>query len=104
MHFTLPLVPNVSLMDNTSIFGNAYDDEDLEEEVDMNNVISSYSVPDTSFTKFHKNHPEDQVIGSLKTHVLTRHMTTGFILKEEGYSYDEVFAPSCRIEAIRLEA
>ncbi|GJS38449.1 putative ribonuclease H-like domain-containing protein [Tanacetum coccineum] len=59
--FTLPPIPNVSLIDNTSIFGNAYDDEDLEEEVDMNNVISSYSVPDTSFTKFHKNHPEDQV-------------------------------------------
>ncbi|GJR24718.1 uncharacterized mitochondrial protein-like protein [Tanacetum coccineum] len=47
-------------MDNTGIFRNAYDDEDLEEEVDMNNVISSYSVPDTSFTKFHKYHPEDQ--------------------------------------------
>ncbi|GJW22527.1 putative ribonuclease H-like domain-containing protein [Tanacetum coccineum] len=62
-------------MDNTGIFGNAYDDEDLEEEVDMNNVISSYSVPDTSFTKFHKDHPEDQVIGSLKTPVQTRHMT-----------------------------
>ncbi|GKE04680.1 putative ribonuclease H-like domain-containing protein, partial [Tanacetum coccineum] len=46
---------------NTGIFGNAYDDEDLEEEVDMNNVISSYSVPDTSFTKFHKDHPEDQL-------------------------------------------
>ncbi|GJT94589.1 putative ribonuclease H-like domain-containing protein [Tanacetum coccineum] len=60
---------------NTGIFGNAYDDEDVEEEVDMNNVISSYSVPDTSFTKFHKNHPEDQVIRSLKTHVQTRHMT-----------------------------
>ncbi|GJU44918.1 retrovirus-related pol polyprotein from transposon TNT 1-94 [Tanacetum coccineum] len=57
--FTLPPVPNVSSMDNTGIFGNAYDDEDLEEEVDMNNVISSYSVPDTSFTKFHKDHPED---------------------------------------------
>ncbi|GJX99206.1 ribonuclease H-like domain-containing protein [Tanacetum coccineum] len=41
--FTLPPVPNVSSMDNTGIFGNAYDDEDLEEEVDMNNVISSYS-------------------------------------------------------------
>ncbi|GJR45475.1 putative ribonuclease H-like domain-containing protein [Tanacetum coccineum] len=62
-------------MDNTDIFGNAYDDEDLEEEVDMNNVISSYSVLDTSFTKFHKDHPEDQVIGSLKTPVQTRHMT-----------------------------
>ncbi|GJU35500.1 putative ribonuclease H-like domain-containing protein [Tanacetum coccineum] len=73
--FTLPPVPNVSSMDNTGIFGNAYDDEDLEEEVDMNNVISSYSVPDTSFTKFHKDHPEDQVIGSLKTPVQTRHMT-----------------------------
>ncbi|GKA58165.1 putative ribonuclease H-like domain-containing protein [Tanacetum coccineum] len=47
-----------SSMDNNGIFGNAYDDENLEEEVDMNNVISSYSVPDTSFTKFHKDHPE----------------------------------------------
>ncbi|GKE85475.1 hypothetical protein Tco_1559217 [Tanacetum coccineum] len=47
-------------MDYTSVFGNAYDDENLEEEVDMNNVISSYSVPDTSFTKLHKDHPEDQ--------------------------------------------
>ncbi|GKC81486.1 putative ribonuclease H-like domain-containing protein [Tanacetum coccineum] len=45
--FTLPPVPNVSSMDNTSIFGNAYDDEDVEEEVDMNNVILSYSVPET---------------------------------------------------------
>ncbi|GJV27391.1 putative ribonuclease H-like domain-containing protein [Tanacetum coccineum] len=59
--FTLPPVPNISSMDNTGIFGNAYDDEDVEEEVDMNNVISSYSVPDTSFTKFHKDHPEDQI-------------------------------------------
>ncbi|GKA13234.1 putative ribonuclease H-like domain-containing protein, partial [Tanacetum coccineum] len=73
--FSLPPVPNISSMDNTGIFGNAYDDEDVEEKVDMNNVISSYTVPDTSFTKFHKNHPEDQVIGSLKTHVQTRHMT-----------------------------
>ncbi|GKA81927.1 putative ribonuclease H-like domain-containing protein [Tanacetum coccineum] len=80
--FTLPPVPNVSSMDNTGIFGNAYDDEDLEEEVDMNNVISSYSDPDTSFTKFHKDHPEDQVIGSLKTLVQTRHITK--INKEHG--------------------
>ncbi|GJV87869.1 hypothetical protein Tco_1531807 [Tanacetum coccineum] len=58
--FLLP-VPNISSMDNTGIFGNAYNDEDMEEEVDMNNVNSSYTVPDTSFTKFHKDHPEDQV-------------------------------------------
>ncbi|GJU53608.1 putative ribonuclease H-like domain-containing protein [Tanacetum coccineum] len=73
--FSLPPVPNISSMDNTGIFGNAYDDEDVEEEVDMNNVNSSYKVPDTSFTKFHKDHPEDQVIGSLKTPVQTRQMT-----------------------------
>ncbi|GKA60066.1 putative ribonuclease H-like domain-containing protein [Tanacetum coccineum] len=72
--FALPHVPNVSLMDNTRIFGNAYDDEDVEEEVDINNVISSYSVPDALFTKFHKDHPENQVIGSLETPVQTRHM------------------------------
>ncbi|GKA66494.1 putative ribonuclease H-like domain-containing protein [Tanacetum coccineum] len=80
--FTLPPVLNISSMDNTGIFGNAYDDEDVEEEVDMNNVISSYSVPDSSFTKFHKDHPEDQVIGSLKTPEQTRHMTK--ITEEHG--------------------
>ncbi|GKG62963.1 hypothetical protein Tco_0636694, partial [Tanacetum coccineum] len=33
--FTYPPVPNISSMDNTGIFGNDYDDEDVEEEVDM---------------------------------------------------------------------
>ncbi|GJR05294.1 putative ribonuclease H-like domain-containing protein [Tanacetum coccineum] len=80
--FTLPPIPNISLMNNTDIFGNAYDDEDVEEAVDMNNVISSYSIPDSSFTKFHKDHLEDQVIGSLKTPVQIRHMTK--ITKEHG--------------------
>ncbi|GJR95954.1 putative ribonuclease H-like domain-containing protein [Tanacetum coccineum] len=60
-------------MDNTGIFCNAYDD--LEEEVDMNNVDTSYTASDAPFTKFLKDHPEDQVIGSLKTHVQIRHMT-----------------------------
>ncbi|GKG41008.1 hypothetical protein Tco_0470220, partial [Tanacetum coccineum] len=57
--FTLPPILNISSMDSAGIFGNSYDDEDVEEEVDMNNVDSSYTVPDTSFTKFHKDHPED---------------------------------------------
>ncbi|GJS55587.1 ribonuclease H-like domain-containing protein [Tanacetum coccineum] len=73
--FTLLSVPNVSSMDNTGIIVTAYDDEDVEEEVDMNNAESSYTIPDTSFTKFHKDHPEVQVIGSLKTPVQTRRMT-----------------------------
>ncbi|GKA95139.1 putative ribonuclease H-like domain-containing protein [Tanacetum coccineum] len=62
-------------MHDSGIFGNGYDDEDVEEEVDMNNVASSYTAPDAPFTKFLKDHPQDQVIRSLKTHVQTRNMT-----------------------------
>ncbi|GJX03931.1 ribonuclease H-like domain-containing protein [Tanacetum coccineum] len=50
-------VPNVSPMHDTKIFGNAYDNEDVEEEVDMNNVASSYTALDAPFTKFLKDHP-----------------------------------------------
>ncbi|GJW54220.1 putative ribonuclease H-like domain-containing protein [Tanacetum coccineum] len=52
-------------------------------------------VPDTSFTKFHKDHPEDQVIGSLKTPVQTRHMTK--INEEHGlisYSLQSIEKPN----------
>nr|GEU79101.1 hypothetical protein [Tanacetum cinerariifolium] len=58
---------------DTGIFGNAYDDEVLEEEVDMNNVDSSYTIPEA--TKFLKDHPQEQVIGSLETLVQTREMS-----------------------------
>nr|GEY65666.1 ribonuclease H-like domain-containing protein [Tanacetum cinerariifolium] len=36
--FSLPHVPMVTLIDDTGIVGNAYDDDVLEKEVDMNNV------------------------------------------------------------------
>ncbi|GKE65666.1 retrovirus-related pol polyprotein from transposon TNT 1-94 [Tanacetum coccineum] len=61
--FILPPVPNVSSIDNIGIFGNAYDDKDLEEEVDMNSVDTSYTASDAPFTKFHKDYPQEQVIG-----------------------------------------
>ncbi|GJZ43915.1 retrovirus-related pol polyprotein from transposon TNT 1-94 [Tanacetum coccineum] len=40
------------------IFGNDYDD--VEEEVDMNNVYTSYTASDDPFTKFLKDHPQEQ--------------------------------------------
>nr|GEW03606.1 putative ribonuclease H-like domain-containing protein [Tanacetum cinerariifolium] len=121
--FFLPHVPIVTPIDDTGIFGNAYDDDVLEKEVDMNNVDSSYTIPEA--TKFLKDHPQEQMIGSLETHVQTRHMSKtmvyrnkkderGIMIKnkarlvdqghtqEEGIDYDEVFAPVARIEAIRL--
>ncbi|GJW31847.1 putative ribonuclease H-like domain-containing protein, partial [Tanacetum coccineum] len=47
----------------------------IDKEVDMNNVDTSYTASDAPFTKFLKDHPQEQVIGSLKTPVQTRHMT-----------------------------
>ncbi|GKD02517.1 putative ribonuclease H-like domain-containing protein, partial [Tanacetum coccineum] len=73
--FTLPHVPTVTSIDDTGIFGNAYDHEDVKEEVDMNNVDSSYTAPNDSFTKFLKDHPQEQVIGNLKIPIQTRHMS-----------------------------
>nr|GEU94133.1 hypothetical protein [Tanacetum cinerariifolium] len=58
---------------DTGIFGNAYDDEVLEEEVDMNNLDSSFTIPEA--TKFLKDHPQEQVIESLETPVQTRKMS-----------------------------
>nr|GEU41737.1 copia protein [Tanacetum cinerariifolium] len=87
--FSLPHVPIMTPINDTGIFGNAYDDEAIEEEVDMNNVVSSYIILDAPLTKFHKDHPKDQ-IGCLGH------------TQEEGIDYDEVFAPVARIEATRL--
>nr|GEW95374.1 copia protein [Tanacetum cinerariifolium] len=83
--FFLPHVPIVTPINDYGSFGNAYDDETVEEEADINNVVSSYTILDAPLTKFLKDHPKDQ------GHT-----------QEEGIDYDEVFAPVARIEAIML--
>nr|GEZ08573.1 retrovirus-related Pol polyprotein from transposon TNT 1-94 [Tanacetum cinerariifolium] len=80
--FSLLHVPIVTPINDTGIFGNAYDDETVEEDVDMNNVVSSYTILDAPLTKFLKDHPKDQVIGSIETPIQTRQMTK--INKEHG--------------------
>nr|GEV49362.1 putative ribonuclease H-like domain-containing protein [Tanacetum cinerariifolium] len=71
---TLPHLPSVTPTNDTGIFGNAYNDKTMEEEVDTNNVDSFYTIPDAPVTKFLKDHPKDQVIGSLETPIQTRRM------------------------------
>ncbi|GKB35886.1 putative ribonuclease H-like domain-containing protein [Tanacetum coccineum] len=97
--FTLPPVPNISSMDNTSIFGNAYDDEDLEEEVDMNNTLVDLPRDKWAIgTKwvFRNKKDERGIVVKNKRLVAQGHT------QEEGIDYDEVFAPVARIKAIRL--
>ncbi|GKB34895.1 putative ribonuclease H-like domain-containing protein [Tanacetum coccineum] len=128
--FTLPPVLNVTPMDDTGIFSNAYDDEDVGAKADLNNLETTMNVSHIPTTKIDKDHPKDQIIEDFNSAIQTRRMTKitdehamvfrnkkderGIVVRnkarlvaqgytqEEGIDYDEVFAPVARIEAIRL--
>ncbi|GJS28019.1 putative ribonuclease H-like domain-containing protein [Tanacetum coccineum] len=51
-----------------------FSDED-EPEVDLGNIINSYTVPTTPNTRIHKDHPIENVIGDVKSSIQTRRMT-----------------------------
>ncbi|GKF58140.1 hypothetical protein Tco_0171677, partial [Tanacetum coccineum] len=74
-------------MQRSGIFGNAYDDHDLETlntpyadqsvgaEGDFNNMEPSTVVSPIPTTRVHSTHPKAQIIGDLKSAVQTRGMT-----------------------------
>nr|GEV11620.1 hypothetical protein [Tanacetum cinerariifolium] len=76
---TVDAAKKATEVDKSQVSDNSGQDDQVtktvEEEVDMNNVVSSYIILDASLTIFLKDHPKDQVIGSIKTHVQTRQMT-----------------------------
>nr|GEW39739.1 putative ribonuclease H-like domain-containing protein [Tanacetum cinerariifolium] len=55
---------------------NGGQDDQVTRKVDMNNVVSYYTIPDAPLTKFLEDHLKDQGIGSIETPVQTRQMTT----------------------------
>ncbi|GJR42870.1 putative ribonuclease H-like domain-containing protein [Tanacetum coccineum] len=73
--FTLPPVSNVTLMDDTRIFGNAYDNEDVGAKADFNNFETTINVSLIPTTRIDKGHPKDQIIGDFNSAIQTRRMT-----------------------------
>ncbi|GKG36571.1 hypothetical protein Tco_0444249, partial [Tanacetum coccineum] len=67
-----PMMPN---LEDTSMFGDSYDDEDFVAGRDMNNLEYSMSVSPIATTSVHKDHPIEQIIGDLHSEPQTRKMT-----------------------------
>ncbi|GJS68041.1 hypothetical protein Tco_0682606 [Tanacetum coccineum] len=73
--FSLPHVPNVFSIDDTGIFGNDYDDEDVGAEAGLNNLEITMNVSPIPITRIDKDHPKDQIIRDLNSAIQTRRMT-----------------------------
>ncbi|GKF12619.1 hypothetical protein Tco_0050545 [Tanacetum coccineum] len=59
---TDPLMPDLedtADLQDTGIFGNAYDDEDVGAEADLNNLETTMSVSPIPTTRIHKDHPKE---------------------------------------------
>ncbi|GKD12853.1 putative ribonuclease H-like domain-containing protein [Tanacetum coccineum] len=73
--FTLTDVPNEFSIDNTRTFGNAYDDEDVGADADLNNLETTMNVSHIPITRIDKDHPKHQIIGDFNSATQTRRMT-----------------------------
>ncbi|GJY64030.1 putative ribonuclease H-like domain-containing protein [Tanacetum coccineum] len=83
----MPELKDTAKIRSTGIFGNAYDDHDLETlntpyadqnvgaEADFNNIEPSTVVSPILTTRVHSTHPKAQIIGDPKLAVQTRGMT-----------------------------
>ncbi|GKF02013.1 putative reverse transcriptase, RNA-dependent DNA polymerase [Tanacetum coccineum] len=76
--FTLLLISNVTPMDDTRIFSNAYDDEDVGADDDLNNLKTTMNVSPIPTTRIDKDHPKDRIIGDFNSSIQTRRMTKIF--------------------------
>ncbi|GKA22039.1 putative ribonuclease H-like domain-containing protein [Tanacetum coccineum] len=79
----LPFDPNMSALEDYSIFDFIRDDEDDGVEADMNNLDTTIQVSPILTTRIHKDHPLDKVIGDLQSATQTRKMSKN--LEEHGF-------------------
>ncbi|GJU15458.1 putative ribonuclease H-like domain-containing protein [Tanacetum coccineum] len=59
---------------DTGIFGNAYDDEDVSAEADLNNLETTINVSLIPTTRIHKDHPKEQIIRDINSATQIRSM------------------------------
>nr|GEV84068.1 hypothetical protein [Tanacetum cinerariifolium] len=62
-------VYNIRTRKDAGIFNDAYDDIDEGAEDDYNNLETVFLVSPIPFTRIHKHHPKEQIIGETKIHV-----------------------------------
>ncbi|GKF04139.1 putative ribonuclease H-like domain-containing protein [Tanacetum coccineum] len=72
-----PLMPDsedLADLQDTRIFSNAYDDEDVGAEADINNLDTTLNVSPIPTTRIHKDHLKEQIIGDINSATQTRRM------------------------------
>ncbi|GKB28219.1 retrovirus-related pol polyprotein from transposon TNT 1-94 [Tanacetum coccineum] len=79
----LPNDPNMSALEDISIFNLSRDNEDVGAEADMNNLETTIQVSPIPTTRINKDHPLNQVIGDLQSATQTRNMSKN--LEEHGF-------------------
>ncbi|GKD59901.1 hypothetical protein Tco_1297410, partial [Tanacetum coccineum] len=75
--------PNMTDLEDVSIFDFSRDDEDDGAEADMNNLDTTIQVSPIPTIRIHKDHPLEQVIRDLQLAIQTRKMSKN--LKEHGF-------------------
>nr|GEV94887.1 hypothetical protein [Tanacetum cinerariifolium] len=95
--------PDMPELEDITYSDDDNDDDDVGAEDDFNNLETSTIVSPIPTTRVHKDHLVTQIIGDLSSATQTRSMIrVAKDQEEEGFDYEEVFAPLARIEAIRL--
>ncbi|GKA59461.1 ribonuclease H-like domain-containing protein, partial [Tanacetum coccineum] len=70
----MPDLEDTAYLQDTGIFGNAYDDEDVGAEADLNNLETTMCVSPIPTTRIHKDHLKEQIIGDINSATQTRRM------------------------------
>ncbi|GKF09097.1 putative ribonuclease H-like domain-containing protein, partial [Tanacetum coccineum] len=79
----LPFDPNMSALEDDSIFDFTRDDKDDDVVTNMNNLDTTIQVSHIPTIRIHKDHSLDQVIGDLQLATQTRRMSKD--LEEHGF-------------------